>query len=203
MNRHGYSQYVFIKGFKMKIETIQSEIVYTGRAFNVRVDKVRLPNGRVIHLDIVNHSPAVVILPLDNLARIWFVRQYRHATGDSLLELPAGTLEANEPPLKCAARELREEIGMSAERLTQIGEFFIAPGYSTEYLYIYLATGLKSNPLPADEDELIQVEKISVDQAYKMVQDGQLRDAKTLATLLLASNLLNNLLPPSFDDYSR
>jgi len=168
-------------------ETLQSVNKYQGRAFSVRQDQVRLPDDRITHLDIVAHSGAVTILPLDENENVWFVRQYRHATGEEFLELPAGTLEDGEPPIECARRELQEEIGMAAADMQKLGEFFIAPGYSTEYMYVYRATGLTPSVLPGDDDEFISVEIIPLPEVLQMVRAGQLRDAKTLAALMLAT----------------
>jgi ADP-ribose pyrophosphatase len=172
----------------MPFETIQSERIYIGRAFKVRRDQVRLPDGKSIQLDIVEHSGAVTIVPLDEQGRIWFVRQYRHATGQVLLELPAGTLEAGEPPELCAGREVREEIGMGAKELLKIGEFFLAPGYSTEYMHVYLARGLFPSPLPGDEDEFLTCEQLGISEVYASIH--QFKDSKTLAALLLARSYL-------------
>lgn len=173
----------------MNMKTLQSSPIYKGKVFTVRQDQVQLPSGKIARLDIVQHHGAVVILPFeDNL--IWFVRQYRHAAGEVLLELPAGTLEPSEDGETCAYREIREEIGMAAGQLKRIGEFFLAPGYSTEYLQIFIARDLTPAPLPQDEDEQITVEKIPVEEAYQMAFRGELRDAKTLAALLLAQPLL-------------
>jgi ADP-ribose pyrophosphatase len=108
------------------------------------------------------------------------------------LELPAGVTEANEPVDASALRELREEIGMQANAMRRIGEFFIAPGYTTEYLYIYLATDLTPAPLPGDEDEFIEVMPTPISETFAMVKNGQIRDAKTLAALLLATPYLEN-----------
>ena len=101
----------------MDFENISSEVKYRGRAFNVRRDQVRAPDGQILNLDIVEHIGAVTILPLDEQDQVWFVRQYRHASGRKLLELPAGTLTPGELPEDCAAREVREETGMAARRL--------------------------------------------------------------------------------------
>ncbi len=170
----------------MQFDTIQSQTIYQGRAFDVRVDRVRLPNGGVTQLEIVEHPGAVVLVPLDKEGNLWFVRQYRHAARTSLLELPAGTMESEEDAETSAQREIREEIGVSAGNLKKIGEFYIAPGYSTEILYIYLATDLRPDPLPGDEDEYLSVEKFPIGQVFAMVEQGQIHDAKTLAALLLA-----------------
>lgn len=169
----------------MSFETVSVEIVYQGRAFDVRRDRVRLPNGKVTQLDIVEHVGAVTLVPVDEGNRILFVRQYRHAAGRHLLELPAGTLEADELPIECARREVREETGMAAGNLKKIGEFFLAPGYSTEYMYVYLATDLNSAPLPGDQDEFLYLTPVPVEQAYKLILDGEIKDAKSIAALML------------------
>ncbi len=174
----------------MDFETILQKPIHQGRIFNLRQDEVRLPNGMVTHLDIVEHPGAVVLVPIDKERNLWFVSQYRHAAGEVLLEFPAGTTEAGEDLEICAHRELREEIGMSAGTLLKIGGFFLAPGYSTEFLHIYLATDLSPDPLPGDEDEFIQTQRLPISQAFDLAETGQIRDAKTLASLLLARSLL-------------
>ncbi len=170
----------------MSFQTLKSETIYRGKVFNVRQDEVRLPNGKQTILDIVEHSGAVTLLPVDDQRRMWFVRQYRHPAPPELLELPAGVMEIAETPETCAQREVREEIGMSAEHFQKVGEFFLAPGYSTEYMYVFLATELSPAPLPGDENEFLSVEKIPVEQVYNLVEKGKFRDSKTLAALFLA-----------------
>jgi len=171
----------------MSFETISSEVVFQGKAFNVHSDQVRLPDGQVVRMDIVEHVGAVTILPLDEDGQIWFVRQYRHATGKALLELPAGMLEPGEQPEACARREIREETGMAAGQIEKLGELYLAPGYSTEYMHVFLAQDLYPSPLPGDQDEFLSVEKISFKQAFELVKRGELQDAKSLAALLLAN----------------
>ncbi len=170
----------------MAIKTLHSQVVYQGRAFSVRRDEVDFHTRHTALLDIVEHPGAVTILPVDAAGRILFVRQYRHAVGKEMLELPAGTLKEWEPPETCAAREIREETGYAAGKLDKLGEFFLAPGYSTEYMYVYLATGLSPSPLPGDEDEFITLQAIPVDTAYEMADTGGIQDGKSLAALLLA-----------------
>jgi ADP-ribose pyrophosphatase len=174
----------------MEFETIETETIYTGRVFSLRRDRVRMPGGKEARLDIIDHPPAVTLLPVDDQGQILFVRQYRHAAGKELLELPAGVMEAGETPEACAHREIREETGMSAGSLQPIGEFLEVPGYSTEYMYVYLARDLKANPLPGDEDEFISVERYPIARAYHMAHSGEIVDAKTLASLLLAQPYL-------------
>ena len=177
----------------MPFETINSETVYQGKAFDVRRDQVRLPDGKDTLLDIVVHPGAVTLIPIDSQGNIYFVRQYRHAVGKELLELPAGTLNEGENPQVCALREVREETGMSAATIKLIGQFFLAPGYSTEQMYIYLATDLHSDPLPGDEDEFITVKTITMSEVPEMISQGVIQDAKSLAALYLAQPYLTIL----------
>jgi ADP-ribose pyrophosphatase len=170
----------------MKFELLHAETVYEGRAFNVRRDALRTPDGRTVKYDIIEHIGSVSIIPVDEQGLMYSVRQYRHAAEVDLLELPAGTLEVGEPPIEAAAREIREETGMEAEKLVEIGSFYLAPGYSTELMHVFLATDLKHNPLEADADEFLSVEKITVAEALRMAENGEIQDAKSLAALLLA-----------------
>jgi ADP-ribose pyrophosphatase len=170
----------------MPFELLKSEIIYPGWAFTIRRDTLRLPDGRETSFDIVDHVGSVIILPLDANGDLLFVRQYRHATGLDLLELPAGTLDEGESPEACARREVREETGMAAGRLEPLGGFYLAPGYSTEYMYAYLATDLRYDPLEADADEFLSVERIPLAEVLAMCERGELPDAKSLAAFLLA-----------------
>jgi ADP-ribose pyrophosphatase len=174
----------------MVIEVIDRKTIYHGRTFNVRRDKLRFPNQNTVYLDIIEHVGAVTILPVDADGRIIFIRQYRHAAGIELLELPAGTLDPAELPENCALREIREETGFAAGKLVEIGVFFLAPGYSTEFMHVYLATDLRPDPLPGDVDEFITPEPIPIEQAYDMALNGGLQDGKSLAALLLARPLI-------------
>jgi ADP-ribose pyrophosphatase len=177
----------------MPFELIQSEILIEGRAFKVRRDILKTPDHQETRLEIVEHGGSVVILPLDDAGNVLFVRQYRTAVGGDLLELPAGTRQDGEPFEECAAREIREETGMEAGQLQKLGEFYLAPGYSTEYMAAFLATELKENPLQADYDEFLELEKIPWKQAISMAERGEIQDAKSLAALLLGR--------PHLEDY--
>jgi len=178
------------KPFEFKL--VASHPIYQGRVFGVRQDQVQMPNGHLARLDIVEHPPAVLLVPVDANGDIWFIHQYRHAAGQEILELPAGVMEPGESPERCAEREIREEIGMSASEFSLIGEFFMAPGYTTEYLYVFLARDLQSNPLPGDADEFIRVERMAAAQAFSMVARGEIHDSKTIAALLLAKTYLDS-----------
>lgn len=178
----------------MPFELIDSEIVYPGRAFTIRRDQVRLPDGRTTKLDIVEHHGSVVLIPIDDKGNLLFVRQYRHAAAQDMLELPAGTLDEGELPLTCAARELREETGQAARHLEALGGFYLAPGYSTEYMFVFLARELYYSPLAADADEFLRVESIPLEQALQMAEQGKLPDSKSLAALWLARTSLEQIL---------
>lgn len=178
----------------MPFELIDSEIVYPGKAFTIRRDRVRLPDGRTSKLDIVEHHGSVVLIPIDEDGNLLFVRQYRHAAAREMLELPAGTLDEGELPLACAARELREETGQAARQLDDLGGFYLAPGYSTEYMFVFLARGLYYSPLEADADEFLRVETIPLEQALQMAEKGSLPDSKSLAALWLARTTLQQIL---------
>jgi ADP-ribose diphosphatase len=170
----------------MSFELIRSETILQGRAFKIRRDSLTTHDGRETRLEIIEHGGSVVLIPIDDDGNLLFVRQYRHAAGADLLELPAGTRDDDETFDKCAAREIREETGMEAGKLQKVGEFYLAPGYSSEFMAVYLATGLKENPLDADDDEFLKVEKIPLRQAIEMAERGEVPDAKSLAALLLA-----------------
>ena len=169
----------------MPFELLRSEILLKGRAFAIRRDWMKTTDGRETKFDIIEHGGSVVIVPLDSDGNLLFVRQYRHATGQDLLELPAGTLEENEDPDVCAAREIREETGFAAGKLERLGQFYLAPGYSTEFMVVYLATDLTHDPLEADADEFLSVERIPFAQALEMARRGEMPDAKSLAALFL------------------
>ena len=174
----------------MPFELLRSETLMKGRAFTIRRDYLKTPDGRETKFDIVEHGGSVIIIPIDKDGDLLFVRQYRHAAGMDLLELPAGTRDGDEPFEECAAREIREETGMEAGTLKHVGSFYLAPGYSTEYMGVFLATDLKHNPLEADDDEFLSVEKIPVKEAFALAERGNMPDAKSLAALLMARPLL-------------
>lgn len=174
------------------VETIHSEPKYQGRAFSVRKDRIRLPNGHETDRDIVEHRGAVTIVPIDDDDIVWLVQQYRQAAGKMILEFPAGTLEAKETPYQCACREIQEEIGLAAGQLQKLGQFYMSPGYSTEFMHVYLAKQLSPSALPCDVDELLTVKKFPVSELVDMALSGQIDDAKTLAALYLAKSFIQD-----------
>jgi ADP-ribose pyrophosphatase len=170
----------------MSFELLRSEPLFKGRVFSIRRDHLKTPDGRETKVDIVEHHGSIVLIPVDQNGDLLFVRQYRHAAAQDLLELPAGTLEMGEPPAECAAREIREETGFAAGELEEIGRFYLAPGYSTEFMVVFLATQLSHSPLQADADEFLQLERLPVGRALEMAEHGEVPDAKSLAALFLA-----------------
>jgi ADP-ribose pyrophosphatase len=178
----------------MPFELLKSEVLMKGRAFSIRRDYLKTPDDRETKFDIIEHGGSVVIIPVDENGNLLLVRQYRHATGGDLLELPAGTLDEDEDPVVCAAREIREETGKAAAQLTRLGDFYLAPGYSTEFMIVYLATGLSDDPLDADEDEFLSVETVPVAEAIRMAERGEIPDAKSLAALFMAKPSLEKWL---------
>lgn len=177
----------------MNIKVARSQVVYSGPVFKVRQDFIHLPNGNQAQIDVIDHRSSVTILPLDAQGQVWFIRQYRHPIRRYLLELPAGVSEEGEQPLISAQRELREEIGMAAATITPLGSFFLAPGYATEYMTIFLAQDLSPSPLPGDEDEIIEIEKVTARQAIDLAVTGNLEDSKSLIALFWAKPFFEKL----------
>ncbi len=172
-------------------ETVTNrETIYEGRVVNLYVETVRLPNGKTTRREVIRHGGAVAIVPLDEQGHVTLVRQYRLPAGQDLLEVPAGTLEPGEEPLVCAERELQEETGLRPGTLTPLGGIFVAPGYSSEYIHLFLATDLTPSSLPGDDDEFLEVVSMSLAEALDLVDQGQIVDGKTITALLLAARRL-------------
>jgi len=165
-------------------KTVASRQVYAGRLVRFRVDTVRLEDGREFEREVVEHARSVVVVPMTDRETVLLVRQWRQATGEWLLEAPAGRMEEGEKPEDTAQRELREETGFSAKVLRPLGGFWTAPGLFTEYMYAFVATGLRRAPLPQDPGEGVSVEEVRLDEVPGMIESGAIRDAKTIASVL-------------------
>ena len=171
--------------------TVESKLVYQGRIVNLRVDTVRLPDGRLTTREIAEHSESVCMVPLDGQGNVLMVRQFRKPTEAELLEVPAGGVEPGEDPQAAVLRELQEEIGFTAGTLRWLAGFWVTPGWSTEYMHAYLATDLQPASLSPDYDENISVERVPLARVHEMIQEGQIKDGKSIAALLLALALKN------------
>lgn len=169
---------------------LNSKIAYRARVFDVQRDELELASGHKAIYEIVVHNGAVAMVPVAPDGRILFVRQYRHTTGKAILEIPAGTLNKGEDPLACAERELREEVGMAPGKLTKLAEFYLAPGYSTERMWVFLAQDLRPETLPHDDDEDLTIVPLSLDEAFAAMRNGEIEEAKTMLALYLAREAL-------------
>lgn len=165
-------------------ETVASEQLYTGRIVNLRVDSVRLVNGRRATREVVEHVDAAAAVPLLSDGRVLLVEQWRHAVGQALLEIPAGIVEPGEEPEATMQRELSEEIGYAAGRLELLFSVYLAPGYSQELIHIFLAEELKPVHGQPDEDEILRVRTVPLAEAVAACLRGEITDAKTVAGLL-------------------
>lgn len=175
----------------MTERTLRSERPWRGRLIAVRVDEVQLESGRTASREIVEHPGAVAIVAWDG-SQITLVRQWRHAAGRALLEIPAGTRETGEEPAVTAARELAEEVGLSAAAWEAGPIFFTAPGFCTEQLSVYLASDLAPDPRDAPDDEAIEVVRLGLDEALAAIDGGEIADAKSIAGIEWAARRLRS-----------
>lgn len=168
----------------MNFKTLSSKEVYNGKVFKINHDLVELPNGENTTRDTVKHKGATAIIPVDENGNIYFVRQYRHAFKEEILEIPAGIKEGDELPETCALRELEEEIGMRASKITYLFDIRTAVGFSNEVINLFLAENLIKSEQNLDDDEFIEIEKYSLDKAIEMIENGEIKDSKTMIALL-------------------
>lgn len=176
----------------MEHQILERETVCKGKAFSMGKYRIQLPDGRECRYDIALHGPAVVVVPVTADGKILFVRQYRIGAEKQLLEIPAGVINAGEDPDPAAERELREETGYESGDMLKLGGFYMAAGYSTEYLHIYLARDLKWNPLPQDDDEFLSPVSLPIEEAYQMAETSAFEDSKTFAALMMAQKYIRN-----------
>jgi len=150
----------------------------------LRIDTLRYASDRESTTEVVEHRGGVTLVAFDPEGRLLLVRQYRHPAGRALLELPAGTIDPDESPERCAERELQEETGYRPGRMELLGGFYSAPGYCSEYLHVFLCTDLVESRLEGDE-EAIHLERLSLEEALRLIDAGEIEDAKTAGALLL------------------
>jgi 8-oxo-dGTP pyrophosphatase MutT (NUDIX family) len=172
----------------MSVENVRT--VFRGRVITVNVETVRLPNGHVTDLEIIHHPGGAAIVAIDAAGRVCLVRQYRHAAGGWLWELPAGKLEPQEPPLHTAQRELSEEAGTIAQSWQSLGIYVSSPGVFTEFVHLYLALGLDCAKMAHEAGELIEVHWVELEDACARALHGDINDGKTALGLLRARSAL-------------
>ena len=168
------------------METLSSEPIYNGKVFDIRIDEIR--DGDVQYKrEIVVHKGSAVVIPVFDDGTAALVRQYRHAAGKHLLEICAGTLNAGEDPQEGARRELEEEIGVTAGNMEKLCEFWVSPGFLTEKMHLYLATDLTETQQNLEGDEILTVERHAIGNLVKMVENGEIEDAKTIIGVTMAA----------------
>ena len=166
-------------------KTLATQQIYQGRAVAVRVDTVENASGKETTREVVKHSDCVAVAVLDEQDNVLLVRQFRHAVGKFLLEIPAGGIDPGEDPVDTVCRELQEEIGYFPRKIDKLGGFYAIPGYGTEYLYCFFATDLVPGRLVAEDTESIELVRVPSEQIPLLIMSGEICDAKSVAALLL------------------
>ena len=171
---------------------LSSRRVYTGRIFNVDLDRVRFPDGSDGELEIIRHPGASAIVPFLSDPRgedpqILLIRQYRYAADGFVYEIPAGRLDEGEDPADCARRELMEETGCTAERMERLYTMFTTPGFTDEKIHVFMAVGLTQGEYKREADEFMEVERLALSRALEMIERGEINDAKTALSILYAA----------------
>jgi len=157
--------------------------IYTGKVVTLNVDTVKLPNGVTIDLETIRHPGAAAVVPMKDDGTVVLIRQFRHAAGGFIYEIPAGKLSPGEDPLHCAARELEEEVGYRAASFELLSSIFTAPGFADEVIHVYKATGLIKGRQQLDHDEVLEIVEMPLTAAMEKIVDGTIRDGKTIVGL--------------------
>lgn len=183
------------------IDTLNTHRIYEGKILSLRVDTLQVDHGPAVQREIVEHPGSIVVVPVTPQGTVLLVRQWRHPSRATLLEAPAGTRDAEDADsMETAQRELREEIGHGAGRLTHLGGFWLAPGWCTEYMDAFVATDLSEDALPQDDDENVVLDERPLSEIPGLIRSGAIQDAKSIAALLMALNLYPFLLPGSTEE---
>lgn len=169
-------------------KTLNSQRLYEGKILNLRKDKVLVKGDVESYREIVEHNGGVTMAAVTEQGKIVLVRQFRYAAGKAVLEAPAGKIEKGEDPYIAAVRELKEETGYTADSIVLLSSFYTSIGYSTEVIYLYLATGLTPGETAFDDNEAIDIVEIDLAEARWMVLSGEIEDAKTIAAILMAAD---------------
>jgi len=169
----------------MKPEVLENKLIYQGKVFDILLTKIREADT-VYEREIVRHNGSAVIVPVFEDMTVALVRQYRHAAGKYLLEIPAGSIEKGESAEECAKRELLEEVGLKAGKLEKITEFFVSPGFLSEKMFVFLATNLEQTEQKLEFDEILEIQRYDFPTIFQMIKTRELEDAKTIIGLTLA-----------------
>ncbi len=175
---------------KYNEKTLKSEVKFEGNIIKLRVDTVLLPSGREATRELIEHPGGVAILPVDDDGNVYLVSQFRKPIEKTLLEAPAGKLAYGESHYDCGVRELKEETGLTAGKITYLGYIIPTPGYTNELIHLYLAQELSHGEQNTDEDEFVDVEKMNFDKVYNMCISGEISDAKTVAVVFRAKEVI-------------
>ncbi len=157
--------------------------IYSGKVITLNIDTVQLPNGVTVDLETIRHPGAAAVVPIKDDGTVVLIRQFRHAAGGFIYEIPAGKLAPGEDPLDCAARELEEEVGYRASSFELLSSIFTAPGFADEVIHVYKAIGLTKGRQNLDRDEVLEIIEMPLHQALARIQDGTIRDGKTIVGL--------------------
>jgi ADP-ribose pyrophosphatase len=157
--------------------------IYKGRVVDLRLEEVDLPNGQSVTLELIHHPGAAAVVAVDAHGSVTLIRQFRHAAGGYIWEVPAGTLGPGEAPEACARRELREETGLVANAWTALGSILTTPGFCDERIHLFLARELADEVQSLDPDEVLTVTRVPMQRALEMVRSGEIDDAKSIAAL--------------------
>jgi ADP-ribose pyrophosphatase len=171
-------------------ERLATRDIFRGRTIHVAVERVRLPNGREMDMELVHHSGAAAVVPLLEDGSVLLVRQYRYATGGWLLEIPAGKLDPGESPESCAIRETEEETGYRPGELQPLGWIWTTPGFADEKIWLFLATGLQQTTQVLGDDEVLSLERVPLAEAVEKAANGEINDSKSAVALLRAREVL-------------
>lgn len=166
---------------------MKKQTLHHGRVIDLAIETVELPNGTTTDLEIVHHPGGAAVVAINDQNKVCLIRQYRHAAGGWLWELPAGKIDAGEAPLATAKRELAEEAGQIAGKIEPLGDTLTTPGFCDEVIYLFRATQLKTCPTQHEAHEVIEVHWFDYPQVLEQIRDGTIRDAKTVIGLMLAS----------------
>jgi ADP-ribose pyrophosphatase len=172
------------------VKVNRKEVIHQGRVIKLVGENVTLENGVTVDLDLIDHPGASAIVALKENRSVIMIQQYRHALGNFIWEIPAGTLDPRELPLNCAKRELVEETGFSADSWERLGMITPVPGYSNERIHLFLATDLSDSEQDLDQDEILKVHEIPLEQVMEMIHQGLIQDAKTISGIFFAAERL-------------